>query len=260
VWIAGRKAPSRGSLGLVLHRNGPTWSRDPLPDVRGHEWLFDLAVLEDVVWAVGWHFVPEISYPFAVRWTAAWERVATDAPRSPGELVGVAADDAGEPVGGGGGRGVRLGDLPRLFERERGTAMTSSQDERLAREDFSARYSVGPSSVLDAIESRVIGEAWGANGFTTVTQADLLGERLGLTDEKRLLDVGTGRGWPGLYLARQTGCEVVLTDLPIEGLQIAIRRGAREDVRCLGGASSSARYLPFRAASFDALVHTDVLC
>lgn len=114
--------------------------------------------------------------------------------------------------------------------------------------------------MLDAIEGRVIGEAWGANGFTTVTQADLLGERMGLTEEKRLLDIGTGRGWPGLYLARQTGCEVVLADLPIEGLRIAIRRGAREEVRCLGGAVSSARYLPFTDASFDAVVHTDVLC
>lgn len=95
VWISGRKAPSRGSLALVLHRDGSSWDRDPLPDVRGHEWLFDLAVIDDVAWAVGWHFVPEIAYPFAVRWTGAWERVATDAPRSPGELVGVAADDAG---------------------------------------------------------------------------------------------------------------------------------------------------------------------
>jgi predicted O-methyltransferase YrrM len=138
--------------------------------------------------------------------------------------------------------------------------MMASKDERRAREDFSARYSVGPSSVLDAIESRVIGDAWGANGFTTVAQADLLGVHMGLTEEKRLLDIGTGRGWPGLYLAQQTGCEVVLTDLPIEGLRIAVRRGAQEEVRCLGGAVSSARYLPFRPASFDALVHTDVLC
>ena len=27
----------------------------------------------------------------------------------------------------------------------------------------------------------------------------------------RLLDVGSGRGWPGLYLAGRTGCRVVLT-------------------------------------------------
>ncbi|HVM34665.1 MAG TPA: methyltransferase domain-containing protein [Actinomycetota bacterium] len=138
--------------------------------------------------------------------------------------------------------------------------MKSSKSERAAHADFAHRYSVAHAPVLDEIERRVIGDVWGANGFTTAAQADILAESLGLTSEKRLLDLGTGRGWPGLYLAKQSGCEIALTDLPAEGLGIAARRGSREHVRSLGAVVSSAARLPFRPSSFDAIVHTDVLC
>jgi ubiquinone/menaquinone biosynthesis C-methylase UbiE len=81
-----------------------------------------------------------------------------------------------------------------------------------------------------------------------------------LTPEKLLMDVGTGRGWPGLYLAKRTGCEIVLSDLPIEGLQHALGRAEAESVTPLGAVVASARNLPFEKNSVDAIVHTDVLC
>ena len=136
----------------------------------------------------------------------------------------------------------------------------SSQDEREALANFAARYTLPPTDVLQEVEQRVIGAVWGANGFTTVAQADLLAERLELTAGKLLMDIGTGRGWPGLYLAKRTGCTVVLTDLPIEGLRHAVRRGEVESVSFLGGVVASARDPSFRSESFDAIVHADVLC
>ena len=39
---------------------------------------------------------------------------------------------------------------------------------------------------------------------------------------------GRRQGWPGLYLARQTGCDVVLTDVPLEGPAAARRRAASD--------------------------------
>lgn len=138
--------------------------------------------------------------------------------------------------------------------------MPPSKDEIKAREDFSARYAQGPASALDDVERAVIGDVWGANGFTTRDQADDLAEKLALSPGKRLLDVGSGRGWPGLYLAQRTGCEVVLSDLPAEGLKIGLDRAERDRIACLGSVVCSARDLPFRPESFDALVHTDVLC
>lgn len=138
--------------------------------------------------------------------------------------------------------------------------MRLSKDERQARADFGERYASASTDVLEAIEQAVIGARWGANGYTTIVQADSLAERLELTASKRLLDIGTGRGWPGLYLAKKTGCEVVVTDLPIEGLQLAARRARQEGIRCLGAVVSSARDLPFGERAFDAISHTDVLC
>ena len=136
----------------------------------------------------------------------------------------------------------------------------SSRYEREKKALFAERYAIGQPEVLGTIERAVIGTDWGANGYTTVQQADEIAERLELDASKRLLDVGTGQGWPGLYLAKKTGCEVVVTDLPIEGLRTAVDRANREKTQTLGAVVCSARRLPFGDRSFDALCHTDVLC
>ncbi|MGH2825985.1 MAG: SAM-dependent methyltransferase [Actinomycetota bacterium] len=139
--------------------------------------------------------------------------------------------------------------------------MAASKDERETRADFAGRYQTRASTIiLDQVEREVIGEAWGANGFTTVAEAEELGHRLDLSTDSRLLDVGSGCGWPGLFLARQTGCEVVVTDLPTEGLEMATRRAKVEGVNFLGAVASSARHFAFAKSSFDAIVHVDVLC
>ena len=137
----------------------------------------------------------------------------------------------------------------------------ATRDEREVAARFAARYGAPQAEVIRDVEMAVIGGTWGANGYTTRHQADLLARSLDLDDGMRLLDLGAGRGWPGLYLASSTGCEVVLVDVPIEGLVLAAQRATREhlDARAVA-AVSSARHLPFGAASFDAIVHTDVLC
>jgi methylase of polypeptide subunit release factors len=137
----------------------------------------------------------------------------------------------------------------------------SGRDERSARSQFTERYAVPTGDANDRIERSVIGAVWGANGYTTVDQADELGRQLDLAPGQRLLDVGTGRGWPGLYLAARTGCALVGTDMPLGALARAARRARVEDIDdrvalvAAGGADQ-----PFRRGSFDAIVHTDVLC
>jgi hypothetical protein len=97
-------------------------------------------------------------------------------------------------------------------------------DEAQARTLFQERYRNTSSLLACQIEQRVIGGDWGANGYTTMAQANTLARQLGLSARDHLLDLGTGRGWPGLYLAARTGCAVVLTDLPLEGLRVAASR------------------------------------
>lgn len=111
------------------------------------------------------------------------------------------------------------------------------------------------------LERLVFGSDLGVSGWTTTGEADELARRMRLGKADRLLDIGSGRGWPGLHLARTTGCDVVLSDQPVEALQHAVVRGRREKLgaRCSAVAASAAA-LPFREGSFDAVVHTDVLC
>src|SRR5262245_65911188 len=85
-----------------------------------------------------------------------------------------------------------------------------TREERDTRERFRDRYGEDRTEVVLQIERAVIGGDWGADGYTTMAQADVLGAALGLRTGVRLLDLGAGRGWPGLYLAVRTGCDVVL--------------------------------------------------
>lgn len=135
------------------------------------------------------------------------------------------------------------------------------RDERWAQENFTERYRISGTDVQARIEQAVIGSVWGANGYTTRAQADELGVRLDLTPGERLLDLGAGRGWPGLYLAERTGCDVVLVDLPFDALHVAIAAARDRNLAVRTGAIvASARDIPLRRRSFDAVVHTDVLC
>ena len=136
-----------------------------------------------------------------------------------------------------------------------------TKQEREAQHRFADRYREERPDVVRQIEQRVIGGDWGANGYTTKHQADELGRVLELSPDTLLLDIGAGRGWPGLYLATTTGCSVVLADIPFDALSVATTRIESEQLtRRAWSVNASARELPFAAHTFDAIVHTDVLC
>lgn len=131
-------------------------------------------------------------------------------------------------------------------------------EEADARMRFGQRYTrVAP--VLAELERDVMGSDYGANGYTSRSQADALVDALAMHAGERLLDVGSGCGWPGLYIAGRSRCEVAVTDMPMPGMR---RAHARIDADRLTGWAivATARHFPFRPGSFDAIVHTDVLC
>src|ERR1700694_1512386 len=111
------------------------------------------------------------------------------------------------------------------------------------------------------LERCVLGCDYGGTSWTTRREAGRIAELLGLRPGVRLLDVGAGAGWPGLYLAQVSGCDVVLADLPVVGLQIALERAAADgfEERC-GVVVADGAALPFGESSFEALSHSDVLC
>ncbi len=132
--------------------------------------------------------------------------------------------------------------------------------QREIADRFSRTYATQTSDAHAAVQRDVFGADTWVNGYTTPAQADLLSARLGLRPGVRLLDVGAGQGWPSLYLAKQTGCEAVLSDVPAPALRSALARAGRQ--RLTGRCSfllASGAYLPFAPHTFDAVIHTDAL-
>jgi len=127
--------------------------------------------------------------------------------------------------------------------------------------DFTRDYEIGQAEALIELERAVLGVDYGATSWTTREEAARFAQALGLRPGMRLLDVGSGSGWPGLFLAASTGCDAVLSDVPATGLRVAARRAAADGLagRC-EVVQASAAALPFAAASFDAISHCDVLC
>jgi len=127
--------------------------------------------------------------------------------------------------------------------------------------DFGRDYEIAQAPLMREIDRRVHGADYGATSWTTRAQAELAAAQLGLAPGVRLLDVGAGAGWPGLFLATQSGCELVVSDLPLQGLRMARERAARDGLsaRCAVVAADGAA-LPFRDAAFDRIHHADVLC
>ncbi len=124
---------------------------------------------------------------------------------------------------------------------------------------FAEFYAAVSEPAVLELERRVLGTDYGANGYTDAGQAERLAELLGIDGASRLLDLGSGAGWPGVFIARRTGCRAVLADVPVAGLTAAAAR-ARAEAAHVDPVAADGEFLPFREASFDAVSHADVLC
>jgi SAM-dependent methyltransferase len=127
--------------------------------------------------------------------------------------------------------------------------------------NFARDYEIAQDPLMREIERRVRGSDYGATSWTTREQAAQALVRLELGRGLRLLELGAGSGWPGLFLAAVSGCDVVLTDLPLSGLRIAHERAQKDGLesQCRMLAADAAA-LPFADSSFDRVHHADVLC
>jgi cyclopropane fatty-acyl-phospholipid synthase-like methyltransferase len=126
---------------------------------------------------------------------------------------------------------------------------------------FGDRYRLCCTRPMVDVERDALGTDYGSTGYTTRSQADDLAERLRLGTGDRVADIGAGSGWPGLYLSTITGCRVVGTDLPLDGVRRAHERAEADGLNGRAAyAVATGHRQPLRPGSFDAVIHTDVLC
>lgn len=127
--------------------------------------------------------------------------------------------------------------------------------------NFEAQHEQHTHPAMRALEKKVLGCDFGGTSWTTRTQADRIPAALGLTADSHLLEIGAGTGWPGIYLAGLTGCDVTLLDVPVNSLAYARQRAVDENAgnQCRAVAASGAE-LPFVSGIFKAISHSDVLC
>lgn len=136
-----------------------------------------------------------------------------------------------------------------------------TENEQALVERFTASNQRGASDVMRRIEFVVNGCDYGGTSWATRQEIDDVAGMLNLGPGDRLLEIGAGSGWPGLYLAEQLGCDVMLTGVPENGLRLATDRAASDGVPgACWAASASGAALPFPGGSFDAITHSDVLC
>ena len=120
-------------------------------------------------------------------------------------------------------------------------------------------YAAASGEAVRRLEEVAIGIDWGGNGYTTRAQAEEMADLLQLRPDATLADLGSGAGWPGIYLASLSGCDVVLSDLTAPGMASARRLARDKQVRARV-AVASAIDNPFASDRFDAVSHSDLLC
>jgi protein-L-isoaspartate O-methyltransferase len=134
--------------------------------------------------------------------------------------------------------------------------MEETDDER-----FAARYAISGNTADLAAEFDALGSDYQANGYTTREQADDLGEVLALGPGHLLLDIGSGCGWPGLYLAGRHECAVISIDPIEEGCCTTRDRGHLDGLGARSGViRADGEAIPLRRNSVDAVVHGDLMC
>jgi len=134
--------------------------------------------------------------------------------------------------------------LPRLF------------DDESSREFFTEKYAKEQSPTARSVERAVLGHEVGLSGYTTVEQARELATRMNVMPGARVLDIGSGRGWPGAFLAQHMDCSIVLSDMPVAVLVEALAR-VGQGVRA-AAIAADARSIPLRSEVIGAIVHADV--
>lgn len=126
---------------------------------------------------------------------------------------------------------------------------------------FADSYDLSRLPAMRRVEEAVLGCDYGGTSWTTRQQAIRMIESLHVGREQHLLDIGSGSGWPALFVANQSGCGTTLVDIPLNALGQARDRAQQDGLaNRVNTVAASGAALPFGDATFDVITHSDVLC
>jgi len=140
-----------------------------------------------------------------------------------------------------------------------GTVLTAYDND--CCQAFADSYDLSLLPAMRKVEEAVLGCDYGGTSWTTRQQAIQMIESLDVGQEQHLLDIGSGSGWPALFVADQSGCGATLVDIPLNALDLARDRANKDGLaNRVSAVAASGTALPFDDASFHVVTHSDVLC
>jgi len=124
---------------------------------------------------------------------------------------------------------------------------------------FDSTYSHFTKRVLETIRKETFGQDIGQNSWTTIDEYDRFLSWLDLRPEHHLLEVASGSGRPGLYVANRAGCRVTGIDANEAGVATATQSAADSNQadRVTFTVANANSPLPFDGDSFDAILCID---
>jgi len=87
-----------------------------------------------------------------------------------------------------------------------GRPFDRTDTERAHTERLDRQYLQRRSAVFLEIEREIFGADYGATSWTDREEANRFAQWLALGPGVHALELGAGSGWPGLHLARSSGC------------------------------------------------------
>ena len=127
---------------------------------------------------------------------------------------------------------------------------------------YNNAYSHFANSAEAAVRQQTYGEDIGQSSWMTASEWLGLADRLQITADSHVLEVGSGSGGPATYLARKRGCRVTGVDINPHGvdngMSLAKANGLADRVRFY--AIDASVPLPFEPDTFDAIVSNDAMC
>jgi cyclopropane fatty-acyl-phospholipid synthase-like methyltransferase len=126
---------------------------------------------------------------------------------------------------------------------------------------YNLLYADFASAAEAAVRREAFGQDMGQSGWLTADEWLTFADRLNVVRGSEVLELGSGSGGPGVYLAERRGCRLTGADVN----ELAVRNGnALAEAR---GVADRVRFravdadgpLPFDAGRFDAIISIDVI-